>query len=237
VALRDLVPAPGAAGSGVDLPPGMRLDFAWVANPGAPLFAAPGGRVARALSARARIGLRAPCAAGASLCAVEGGWMRAVDLRVPRAAPPPPGVAADELWLDVDRASNTLLALEGGRPVFACLVSTGTGAPGTPFATPAGVFRIQTKARSATMDNLEHSGVPAVYSYEDVPDVQYFTARVALHAALWHDRFGHAASHGCVNAAPADAARLFALTRPRPGALEDRAEATPDSPGTLLRVR
>ena len=36
----------------------------------------------------------------------------------------------------------------------------------------------------------------------------------ALHAAYWHDQFGTPRSHGCINLAPKDAARLFAFTKP-----------------------
>ena len=54
------------------------------------------------------------------------------------------------------------------------------------------------------------------YRYEDIPAVHYFTDRAALHVALWHDRFCHPASHGCVNLAPSDADRLFAFTAHQP---------------------
>ncbi len=238
IALRNLVRAPGAAATGVPIPSGGRLDFAWVVTPGAPLLAEPSPR-SRTLAARpmhARLALRGRCGGADVFCAVDGGWMRADDLRVPSALGRPTGVAPDEIWIDVDRLSNTLLVHEGDRPIFAALVSTGTGRPGTRFATPPGLFRIHAKARAATMDNVEHTGVTP-YSYEDIPDVQYITAGVALHAALWHERFGHQMSHGCINAAPADAAHLFALTRPRLAESEDRASATDDRPGTVLRVR
>jgi lipoprotein-anchoring transpeptidase ErfK/SrfK len=48
-----------------------------------------------------------------------------------------------------------------------------------------------------------------------VPFVQYFHKGYALHAAYWHDDFGHAHSHGCVNLAPVDAAWLYRWTDPR----------------------
>ncbi len=44
--------------------------------------------------------------------------------------------------------------------------------------------------------------------------MQFFAKGVALHAAFWHRDFGHIHSHGCVNLAPIDAARLFKLTSP-----------------------
>ena len=182
----------------------------------------------------AREPLPGPCAG--PLCRTAGGWMRAEDLRAPRSAPRPAGVGPTERWLDVDLGSQTLVAYEGDRPVFATLVSTGIGAPGSPLATPTGVFRIRSKHRAASMDNLEHTGV-VPYSYEDIPMVQYFTERVALHAALWHQRFGRPASHGCINLSPTDAERLFAFTTPRLVPAEAETYVRPSESATVVRVR
>jgi hypothetical protein len=44
--------------------------------------------------------------------------------------------------------------------------------------------------------------------------VAYFEAGNALHAAYWHDAFGVARSHGCVNLAPIDAQRVFQFIGP-----------------------
>jgi lipoprotein-anchoring transpeptidase ErfK/SrfK len=47
-----------------------------------------------------------------------------------------------------------------------------------------------------------------------VPYVQYFHEGYALHSAYWHDHFGVARSHGCINLAPIDAQRVFGFTDP-----------------------
>jgi hypothetical protein len=231
IALGELTPARPAALAGVALEK-QRLDFAWVVTAGAAVLDDSGRRIAtRPLFAREPL---LSCAG--ARCRTAAGWMRAEDLRIPRAAPRPPGVGATDRWLDVDLGSQTLVAYEGERPVFATLVSTGIGGPGSPLATPAGVFRIRSKHRAASMDNLEHTEV-VPYSYEDIPLVQYFTQRVALHAALWHQRFGHPASHGCINLSPADAERLFAFTAPRLAASEQEVYVRPSMPATVVRVR
>ena len=85
--------------------------------------------------------------------------MAETDLRVPHRSPRPPAVADDEPWLDVELATQTLVAYLGDKPVFATLVATGVGADGTPFATPKGIHRVRAKLLAATMDNLEHTGV------------------------------------------------------------------------------
>jgi hypothetical protein len=231
IALGELAPARPAALTGVALDR-QPLDLAWVATAGAAVLDDAGRRIgARPLFARER-----PVSCDGPRCRTPAGWMRAEDLRVPRGAPRPPGVGPTERWLDVDLASQTLVAYEGERPVFATLVSTGIGRPGSPLATPTGVFRIRSKHRSASMDNLEHTEV-VPYSYEDIPLVQYFTERVALHAALWHQRFGHPASHGCINLSPADAERLFAFTTPKLATSEREVYARPSAPATVVRVR
>jgi hypothetical protein len=241
VAMGELTAARPATFSGVAAGPDLRvLDVAWVVTAGAPVFASPDGahapgagsrRVAtRPLFARER---RGPCTG--DLCRTGDGWMRAADLRAPVRAPRPAAVAPGERWIDVDLTSQTLVAYQGDTPVFATLVSTGIGRPGSPLATPEGVFRLRSKHLAASMDNLEHTGV-VPYSYQDIPLVQYFTERVALHAALWHQRFGHPASHGCVNLSPADAERLFAFTTPRLPTGAPEVWSHPGEPATVVRV-
>ena len=51
-------------------------------------------------------------------------------------------------------------------------------------------------------------------SCADVPWIQYFASGYALHGAYWHDVFGIARSHGCINLAPIDARYVFMWTDP-----------------------
>ena len=54
----------------------------------------------------------------------------------------------------------------------------------------------------------------AGFELRDVPWIQYFASGYALHGAYWHDVFGVARSHGCVNLAPIDARVVFRWTDP-----------------------
>lgn len=157
------------------------------------------------------------------------GWMRAADLRLPTRVYRPPGVGADEAWVDVELGTQTLVVYRGDDPRFVTLVSTGVGEG--PFATPRGLHRIRAKLLSATMDNLEHTDV-VPYSYESVPYTQYI-GRVALHGSFWHDDFGHTHSHGCINLPVSDARTLFALTSPPLPAGADSIAGE----GTLVQIR
>lgn len=166
-----------------------------------------------------------------------GTWVRGNDVGVavipkewPRAA------ERGDRWIDISIEDQTLVLWEGKKPVFVTLVSTGQDGlqdPKTSKATPRGIFRIKSKHTTATMDSdgrSAQSGGAAATSGEggpteddkhagsfelrDVPYVQYFQDGYALHSAYWHDHFGRARSHGCINLAPIDALRIFRFTDP-----------------------
>jgi lipoprotein-anchoring transpeptidase ErfK/SrfK len=169
----------------------------------------------------------------------ERDWISAKDVRHPTVAEPPAEVdaAAGERWIDVDLETQTLVAYEGRRPVFATIVSTGKGKPGTPLGTPKGSFRVWAKLLTSDMDNLEDENAARYYRMEDVPWVQYFSKGVGLHGAFWHHSFGRVRSHGCVNLSPLDAQRIFWWTSPHIPAGWTAALPTPHELGTVVRVR
>jgi hypothetical protein len=144
-----------------------------------------------------------------------GVWLPAQGLRVGALGTDGWGFAKKgKKWIDVSIDRQILIAYEGERPVYSTLVSTGrggTGDPATTSATIQGVFFIQSKHVSTTMDG---SGGAASHDLHDVPYVQYFHNNYALHGVYWHDEFGKTMSSGCVNLAPADAAWLFEWTEP-----------------------
>ncbi|GAB4110283.1 MAG: hypothetical protein OHK0013_46110 [Sandaracinaceae bacterium] len=142
---------------------------------------------------------------------------RADEVRILRAATErPEGVGENDKWIDVDLATQTLVAYEGLTPVFATLVSTGrVRDPDDPLRdmrTPTGLFRITSKHVTHTMDGDHAADGP--YSIQDVPYVMYFQLAYALHSAFWHDGFGRPRSHGCVNLSPLDARWLFQWAGP-----------------------
>jgi lipoprotein-anchoring transpeptidase ErfK/SrfK len=151
----------------------------------------------------------------------------------------PKGVAADARWIDVDLASQALVAYEGDEPVYATLVSTGrvrrSNNPMLNHETPTGRFRILSKHVSTTMDG-DHA-VFGPYSLEDVPYVQFFQGAFAMHGAFWHDKFGRPASHGCINLAPRDALWLFNWTSPEVPSTWHAAYPRGAARGTWLVIR
>ncbi|MEJ7730949.1 MAG: L,D-transpeptidase [Polyangiaceae bacterium] len=145
----------------------------------------------------------------------DGTWLATESLIIPEKREDPAGFArAGKKWIDISIKRQTLIAYEGTRPVYATLVSTGLAGMGDPETTPStirGTFMIHAKHVSATMDGELAEGD---FDLRDVPFIQYFTGNYALHGAYWHDEFGKARSHGCINLAPADAAWLFEWTDP-----------------------
>ena len=137
-------------------------------------------------------------------------------------------------WVDISIENQTLTLWEGERPVYATLVSTGQDGmkdPRKSKATVRGTFRVKYKHVTVTMDSNEGLGGAEAkaadpsygktrrrgegqYKLTDVPYVQYFEGGYALHAAYWHDVFGFARSHGCVNMSPIDAHRVFSWSDP-----------------------
>ena len=161
----------------------------------------------------------------------DGGFAPAASLRIlqPRASLPS-FATGDRKWIDISIRQQTLVAYSGTRPVYATLVSSGRGGMGTvagssnslsvaeekeledESATVRGTFMIYQKEVSSTMDGDEDRSDS--FNLRDVPFVQYFHKGFALHGTYWHDDFGKARSHGCVNLAPIDAAWLFEWTDP-----------------------
>jgi lipoprotein-anchoring transpeptidase ErfK/SrfK len=246
ISMRDLHPANPSPFHGASIE--GALDLAWVVSDKATTYTAPWP--AKPLGVRVRfervgwhdekktpMGLMARVSPdGAS----PAEWMLARDLAHPTLAPPPSevtGAATGERWIDVHLASQTLVAYEGARPVFATMVSSGRGPPKSESATPPGVHRIWVKIAASTMDNAERDDVGKHYSMEDVPYVMFFDKAVALHGAYWHHQFGRVKSHGCVNLAPLDARYLFGFTAPHLPMGWLAAYPTPLEKGTAVRVR
>ena len=237
IAARDLGAARPSALVGEVVVDG-KLDLAWVLPERATVYGQPAAK-AKAVDARARFQLvHALEDKGGFVRVGDDQWMSARDLSRPSVAAPPPIVTGPgERWIDVELASQTLVAYEGSRPVYATLVSTGRGPQGSDSATPLGAHRIWVKILASDMDNVERDDLSAHYSLEDVPYVQFFDHAVALHGTYWHRDFGRVRSHGCVNLAPLDARWLFDFTGPHLPAGWVAAYPTPVDGGTVVRVR
>lgn len=209
----------GSPLSGVLIPKGSALRIAFVVKDLATLWRkTDAGRFDPVQEVREKRGfvLTGREEPGGFLETVEGSYLAGSSLR--RVEPRdsfPSFATGTRKWIDVSIVDQVLVAYEGRTPVFATLVSTGRGEMGNPElhqATVRGTFMIYEKSVSSTMDGDEDRADS--YELSDVPFVQYFHKGFALHGAYWHNEFGRARSHGCINLSAQDSAWLFAWTDP-----------------------
>jgi hypothetical protein len=162
----------------------------------------------------------------------DGEWIAAVDVRAFTPVAPPPMMLPNERWIDVDLDAQILVAFEGDQPVYSTMVSS--GAKDTP--TETGVYRMWLKESEADMKGLNGEDP---YSVATVPWTQFFSPEkgLALHTAYWHDQFGHARSHGCVNLAPRDARWLYFWSDPQVPPGWTMAAGVTEAPGSIVRIR
>jgi len=217
---------------GVDIDAEHPLDrIGWVSRARAPLRSRPGGRVVGRATRLMLVNIYEE--ERAFLRIGDDQWISAAHVARPRAGEVPDEVTEGARWIDVDTQRQVVTAYVGERPVYATAVSTGRAR--TP--TPRGVHRIWVKLAEDDMDDLEREDVVENYAIQAVPWVQYFEEGNGFHAVFWHDRFGHARSHGCVNLAPTDARWLFEFTQPGLPPGWDAVLAHDREPGTVVRVR
>ncbi len=113
----------------------------------------------------------------------------------------------------VNLKTQTLSAYQGTKLFMQTFISTGKWHP-----TPTGNFTIWIKLRATRMTGGTGDDF---YDLPNVPFVMFFyndevpkSAGFSLHGAYWHDNFGHAMSHGCVNMRITDAEKLYNFVDP-----------------------
>ncbi len=123
-------------------------------------------------------------------------------------APIAPEMDPAEKSITINVTNQTLSCFEGNREVYFCRVSTGRRG----LETPLGDFSPWRKIISVRM------AVGTIEAGYDTPGVSWVTYFVrtgeAIHATYWHNEYGFARSHGCVNCKPEDAKWIFRWTTP-----------------------
>ena len=198
-----------------------------------------GGRIAPRESVQARellVALEVANVRGHTAWRTPRGWIDARQVHHTIAIDPPANLRTNERWLDVDTSSQAVVAYEGTRPVYSTIMASGRRG----FETRRGEFRAWVKLATTDMSNADDPELDTstrVYSVERVPWVIFFHGDQALHGVYWHDRFGTARSHGCVNLAPRDARWIFEWAPPALPAGWEAVFPTEEEPGLRVRVR
>ncbi len=98
-------------------------------------------------------------------------------------------------WVNVNVSQQIVTGYQDGTPVKVTLASTGKA----PNLTELGVWKIYWRLPKQDMKGGNKASGD-YYDLKDVPYPQYFhNSGEALHGTYWHDDFGRAHSHGCVN--------------------------------------
>lgn len=105
-------------------------------------------------------------------------------------------------FIYVNLTEQTLTVFDKCKLVFATLVSSGANS-----WTFEGRFAILTKFDYSTI--MPPPTSTSEYYIQGVPYFMTYTGNFGFHGAYWHDNFGTAASHGCINLSPADAKWLY----------------------------
>jgi L,D-transpeptidase catalytic domain len=159
------------------------------------------------------------------------GWMASDDLHVARVTAPPPFTGASEKWFDVDLDEQVVVAYEGEKPVYATLTASGS----KKWPTVPGIYRIWIKFAETDMNGQMGDEDP--YSVATVPWTMFFARDLAFHTAYWHDKFGEARSHGCLNLSPRDARALYFWATPEVPPGWSMAYGIVEDPGATVRIR
>lgn len=139
----------------------------------------------------------------------------------------------------VNLSYQTLSCYEEGREVYFCRVSTGakfdaSGNAVDEWATPPGPHPIYRKLVS-----LHMSGGSSGAGW-DTPGIGwtsiFATGGVSIHSTFWHNAFGMAKSHGCVNTMPEDAKWIFRWSYPYASYIPGDIDVSSDWPPTGMIV-
>jgi hypothetical protein len=115
--------------------------------------------------------------------------------------------------IEVRTSLQIVIAYEYDKPVFMVKTATGADFSTGQYITPQGHFLTNYKRPSRHMaaNNLAYNG----YDLPGVPWVSYITeSGIAFHGTYWHNDFGKARSHGCINLTPKASKWLYRWTLP-----------------------
>jgi lipoprotein-anchoring transpeptidase ErfK/SrfK len=151
-------------------------------------------------------------------------------------APIHPGVADKRIIVSLTH--QVLSAFEGQQEVYFCRVSTGAkfnaaGEAVEKWSTPVGPHPIWRKSISF---HMQGGSVESGWDTPGVPWTMLFIGEgIAVHSTFWHNDFGTARSHGCVNVAPDDSKWLFRWAEPYIS-VQEADQTIPMPGGTIVEV-
>lgn len=132
----------------------------------------------------------------------------------------------------VNLQTQTLRAFEGSREVYFCEVSTGYIRDGEwltpPETTPVWRKMISLHMSAGGVSQYDSPGIAWTTLYH--PDGQ------AIHSVYWHNNFGVALSHGCINCLPHDAKWIWRWINPQVALYPGELTVPNSSQSTFVQV-
>jgi len=125
-----------------------------------------------------------------------------------------PDVPSYEKRIEVHTSTQTVIAYEYDQPVYMVKASTGGDFKVGKYATPKGhhITNYKRPSRHMAAGNLAFNG----YDLPGVPWIIYITeSGIAFHGTYWHNDFGKARSHGCINLPSKASKWLYRWTLPQ----------------------
>ena len=115
--------------------------------------------------------------------------------------------------IEVQTKTQTVIAFEYNKPVYMIKAATGADFSTGKYLTPPGhhITNYKRPSRHMAAGNLAYNG----YDLPGVPWIIYITeSGIAFHGTYWHNDFGKARSHGCINLPSKAAKWLYRWTLP-----------------------
>lgn len=132
----------------------------------------------------------------------------------------------------VNLQTQTLRAFEGSHEVYFCEVSTGYIRDGEwltpPETTPVWRKMVSLHMSAGGVSQYDSPGIAWTTLYH--PDGQ------AIHAVYWHNNFGVALSHGCINCLPEDAKWIWRWINPQVALYPGELTVPNSSQSTFVQV-
>ncbi len=134
--------------------------------------------------------------------------------------------------LEVSTRDQTVTAFEYNRPIFMVKAATGADFSTGNYITPPGhhITNYKRPSRHMAAGNLAFNG----YDLPGVPWIIYITeSGIAFHGTYWHNDFGKARSHGCINLPSKAAKWVYRWTLP---SVPHNKQSTYNTSGTHVNV-
>jgi len=134
-------------------------------------------------------------------------------LSIDELGPISPDVENKQIIVDITGSHQSLSCFEDGREVHFCRISSGKLPNTTPLSSiDSAGFNIWRKTQSIQMSGGTNE---AGWMIPGIGWTAFFLGSgIAIHSTFWHNNFGEASSHGCINAPPDDAKWIFRWASP-----------------------